>query len=399
MLIFEKFNVTKLSFSKIDNNLLNLILGITYLYNFERSEPMTVISYKCPCCGAAIAYNSTSNNLTCDYCDSSFELDTLKEYEQILTNSSDESSYQWDNSQNREEWSEDDKKNLSSYICQSCGGEIVTDETTTATRCPYCDSVTIVSSKLKGDLKPDLLIPFKISKEAAEKALKEFYKGKKFLPNIFTTKNRIESISGIYVPFWIFNCVSNSSITYNGTRLRSWSDSNFNYTETSHYLISRKGTLSFEAIPVDGSKKMDDAFMESIEPYDIREAVDFSTAYLSGYLADKYDVDEETSKSRANERVRNSTLETFADTVHGYNSVIPKDSNINILDGTVKYGLLPVWILNTKYNGEIYTFAMNGQTGKFVGKLPIDNKKYLKWLLGLTIIIDIILILILFIIF
>ncbi|MGM9974901.1 MAG: hypothetical protein ACI33K_12765 [Clostridiaceae bacterium] len=358
----------------------------------------TITSYKCPSCGAAIAYDSSSNNLTCEYCNSSFEISTLEEYSK-LTSTSDESSYQWEDEQSSEQWTEEEKEKFSSYLCQSCGGEIVTDETTAATRCPYCDSITIVNNKLSGELKPELIVPFKINKEAAEKALKEFYKNKKLLPDLFRSKNRIESITGIYVPFWIFSCGTKAALSYDGTRIRTWSDSKYNYTETSHYLISRKGTLSFEAIPIDGSKKMDDDFMESIEPYNLKDAVEFSTAYLSGYFADRYDVDSESSRKRVNERVENSTLEVFSSTVYGYNSVVPKSRSIQVIDGSVKYGLLPVWLLNTKYNGELYTFAMNGQTGKFVGKLPIDKKKYFIWLIGLTVTIGIILTLLLFMIF
>ena len=137
-------------------------------------------------------------------------------------------------------------------------------------------------------------------------------------------------------------------------------------------------------MPVDGSTKMDDALMESIEPYDFSGAVDFQTAYLAGFLADKYDVDSEQSIERANERIKKSTENAFASTVQGYSTVIPESTSIRLQNGKAKYALYPVWLLNTTWNGQRYTFAMNGQTGKFIGDLPLDKSAYKKWLFGLT---------------
>ena len=137
-------------------------------------------------------------------------------------------------------------------------------------------------------------------------------------------------------------------------------------------------------MPVDGSTKMDDALMESIEPYDFTGAVDFQTAYLAGFLADKYDVDSEQSIERANERIKKSTENAFASTVQSYSTVIPESTSIRLQNGKAKYALYPVWLLNTTWNGKRYTFAMNGQTGKFVGDLPLDKGAYKKWLFGLT---------------
>ena len=126
--------------------------------------------------------------------------------------------------------------------------------------------------------------------------------------------------------------------------------------------------------------------MESIEPFDFSEAVDFQTAYLAGYLADKYDVTAEESIERANERIRRSTEQVFADTVEGlYATVVPEQVSIQLKNGKAKYALYPVWLLTTKWRGKQYLFAMNGQTGKFVGDLPADNGMYFRWLAGLTV--------------
>ena len=152
-------------------------------------------------------------------------------------------------------------------------------------------------------------------------------------------------------------------------------------------MVKRSGRLAFEKIPVDGSSKMDDAYMDSIEPFDYNQLTEFSENYLAGYYADKYDVDSAASIPRANERVKRSTEERFRQTVHGYESVLTEGSRINIKNGKAEYTMFPVWVLNKKYKDKIYTFAMNGQTGKLVGELPVDKGKVFKYLFGITAVI------------
>ena len=230
-----------------------------------------------------------------------------------------------------------------------------------------------------GALKPDLVIPFKLDKKAAKEGLKKHLTGKRLLPKIFKDQNHIDEIKGIYVPFWLFDTNVDATVSYRATKVRMWSDSDYDYTETSHFMVHRGGSIGFENVPVDGSTKMADDLMESIEPFNISGAVDFQTAYLAGYLADKYDVTAEQSIERANKRVKYSTEEAFAETVKGYATVTTDNSSVQFHGGKAKYALYPVWLLNTTWNGNKYTFAMNGQTGKFVGDLPVDKGAAARW--------------------
>ena len=186
------------------------------------------------------------------------------------------------------------------------------------------------------------------------------------------------------MPVWLFDTDADAHVRYKASRVRSWSDSNYDYTETSYFSVTRGGSIGFENVPVDGSTKMDDTLMESIEPFDLSAAVDFQTAYLSGYLADKYDVDADESVQRANERIRRSTEDAFAATVQGYATVTPTATSIRLQNGRARYALLPVWILNTQWNGQKFPFAINGQTGKIVGDLPMDKGMLNKWVYGIT---------------
>jgi len=233
--------------------------------------------------------------------------------------------------------------------------------------------------QFSGDLKPDYIIPFKLDKEAAKNALKRHLKGKRLLPKVFKDENHIDEIKGIYVPFWLFDADADARIRYKATRVSFWSDSRYNYTKTSFYSVVRAGNIGFDIIPVDGSSKIADDLMESIEPYTFSDAVEFSTGYLAGFLADRYDVTAENSVERANQRVTKSTEQIFAGTVEGYQTVTPESTSIQLSNGKAKYALYPVWLLNTTWQGKQYTFAMNGQTGKFVGDLPMDRVAYWKY--------------------
>lgn len=338
--------------------------------------------FKCPCCGGSIEFNSETQKMQCPYCDTEFDVDALKGYEdESKIDTPDE--MEWETSAGTQ-WQEGETDGLRVYVCKSCGGEIVGDETLGATSCPYCDNPVVMTGQFSGSLKPDYVIPFKKDKEDAKKAMRQHTKGKRLIPKVFKDENHIDEIKGVYVPFWLFDADADANIRYKATKTHTWSDSNYYYTRTSFFAVHRSGSIGFERVPVDGSTKMADDLMESIEPYDFSDAVDFKTAYLSGYLADKYDVDADDSITRANQRIKNSTEQAFAETVEGYSSVIPESSTIKLSSGKAKYALYPVWLLNTNWKGQKYVFAMNGQTGKFVGNLPLDKAAYKKWLFGLT---------------
>lgn len=338
--------------------------------------------YKCPCCDGAIEFDTSLQKMKCPYCDTEFEMETLLSYDNVLKNDT-EDNMNWDTTAGTE-WQAGEAEGLRAYVCNSCGGEIVGDANTAATSCPFCGNPVVMMGQFTGELKPDIVIPFKLDKKAAVEALKKHYCGKKLLPKAFKDQNHIDEVKGIYVPFWLFDADADANVRYKTTRVRHWSDSNYRYTETSHYSVTRGGVIGFERVPVDGSSKIDDTLMESIEPFDYSGAVDFQTAYLAGFLADKYDVDSEQSIGRANERIKRSTEDAFASTVIGYTTVVPVSSNINLKNGVAKYALYPVWLLNTSWNGKNYTFAMNGQTGKFAGDLPLDKGAYKRWLFGIA---------------
>ena len=213
-------------------------------------------------------------------------------------------------------------------------------------------------------------------KKDAKEAFRKHVSSKKLVPEIFKNKRHIDEIKGVYVPFWLFDASVDADISYRGERTRVWTDREYRYEEHNYYSIFRSGNVVFDNVPVDGSKKMPDDLMESLEPYDFKEAVDFKSAYLAGFMADRYDVGVQESIEKANMRIKMSTEEMFLSTVDGFGNVLTERSYIRLNNGIAKYALYPVWLLNTKWEGNIYTFAMNGQTGKFIGDLPLDKRAF-----------------------
>lgn len=340
------------------------------------SQSNQVLEYKCPCCNAGLSFAPGDQQLKCAYCENTFDLDTVRAYNESETPPKED--FGWDN-QTKEAWSQEDSQTIRSFQCPSCGGEIVTDETTAATFCPFCDNPTIMPSRLTGSLKPDAVLPFQKTKEEAQAAFLNLCKGKKLLPKGFTSQQRIEKITGMYVPYWLYDCSAEYDGTFKATRIHRWSDSKFYYTKTDHYLLRRGAGARFSGIPMDGSSKMDDTFMESIEPFDYGRLEAFDNAYLTGYFADKYDIPSERGEGRIRQRVEQSMSDSVQSTILGYATAIPTNCRIDVTQSHAKYVLLPVWMLNSRYNGKIYTFLMNGQTGKITGTLPVCGKQTAKW--------------------
>ncbi len=341
---------------------------------------MDFVQYKCPCCGAALQFSPETQKLSCGSCGNQYDLEALKSYEKEEKAPGEEDlSWEYQKEAKGAKRTEDGK-----YLCPSCGAEIEADENTVSTRCPYCDNVVVIKETASGKYEPDVMIPFKIEGDRARQMLESFCKGKRLLPKNFRDKSYLKNLKGYYVPYWLFDCRANARMSFDATRVRMWSDSDYDYVDTSYYLVTREGNMEFYHVPVDGSTEMDDDTTESIEPFDYSALTEFQPAYLAGYETDKYDVDAGTAQTRAKERLYNSAEHMLRDTIYGYESVIVKRRSLSAENGKVHYALLPVWMFETVYNGKKYQFAINGQTGKMVGELPVDKKVFWKYLCGFT---------------
>lgn len=353
------------------------------IYNKKRETKekwMDFVQYKCPCCGAALEFSGTEQKLACKSCGNTYEVSALQELKRSESAPGEEA-LSWEN---RKEAVTAKKAEDGRYICPSCGGEIEADENTASTKCPYCENVVVIRQTVCGRFEPDAIIPFQVEADRAKQMLENFCKGKRLLPKNFKDKSYLKNLKGYYVPYWLFDCDVHADMSFRATRTRMWSDSDYDYVDTSHYLINRSGNMSFYHVPVDGSIQMSDETTESIEPFDYSALTDFQPAYLAGYETDKYDVEADTAKNRANERIYNSAEQELSGTVIGYDTVRATKRSLHSGNSRISYVLLPVWLFETVYKGKNYQFAINGQTGKMVGELPVDMGAFWKYLFGFT---------------
>lgn len=336
-------------------------------------------SYQCPNCNGPLHFDAEEQKLKCDSCGTLYTVEEIQKY--YTEKNSKAASVDVDKTQKAAaenlQWTEEEKTHLRAYNCPSCGAQLITDAETAATSCPYCGNPTVVPSQFEGSLKPDSIIPFKLIKEDAVKNLKNYYHKKPFLPKEFSEDNHIEEIKGVYVPFWLYDSDAEVHLQYDGSRTMSHIEGDYNVTVTEHYLVRRDGTVAFNMVPADASSKMPDDLMDSIEPFNYEDLQDFSMSYLPGYLADRYDVSSESDADRADLRMRNTALDSIKETAEGlYMNLFPQKEEIIIHPDHVHYVFLPVWMLSTQWNGKHYLFAMNGQTGKLIGDLPVDRKRF-----------------------
>ena len=325
---------------------------------------MAAISFKCPNCGGELIFDPTSGAYKCEYCMSKFsqkELDGAKQQETADTSLGD---------------AEVGNGDAVMYHCPSCGAEIITDATTAATFCYYCHNPVILSGRLDGDFLPDKIIPFEITKEQAIKSFLEFVGKKKFVPKAFFNKQQIERISGVYFPYWNYDVDVESEMDGSGKKVRSWTSGDLRYTETKYYDIKRKGVVSINYLTENALNKANAELARGVMPYHFEKMKDFNMGYLSGFLAEKRDIEKERVKGQLESRAKKYTEMMMRDTIDGYTSVSMERSSAQFHNPKWSYCLLPVWTITYKgRNDKIYFYSMNAQTGEVCGELPLDEKK------------------------
>ena len=340
-----------------------------------------VIDEKCLNCGASIKYNPKKKKFICEYCLSEFTIDEIKS--------------------NKEKINKDDKltkefskmQDMEGYVCKNCGASIISLENISSTTCLYCKSSAIIKNRLTGIYKPESIIPFKYKKEEAINSFLNLCKGRLLIPNGFKNVNNIQEMEGLYVPFWLYDVTSDSYLRCDGTKVTTWMDSRYVYTKTDYYKVERGGKLDFESIPNDAATRFDDKIMNAIEPFDYNELIDFEPSYLAGFLSEKYDVESADAYKNASSRIKTDSINYLKSEMNGYATLINKESKNDLKVNKTKYVLLPVYVLNIKYNDKIYHFAMNGQTKKMVGEIPVSKGKLmLLILLTFTILFGILLV-------
>ncbi len=302
--------------------------------------------FKCKNCGGNIVYDPDKGTMCCPHCEG---LDTE---EKIVSSES-------------------------MVTCVSCGAPMdsVVLEHTSATKCPNCGTYVILDERVQGTYEPDLILPFRVSRNKAVDALRSEFGRRVFTPTGFLNYASVSKIEGTYVPFFMYDYDTRTDYYGVGTKVRSWTTGDYEYTETSYYDIRRDMDAGFDKVPVDASDYMDDQYMDLLEPYAYEGLENFQDKYMSGFLGEKYNRSEEELAPRAKKKIEQAVEALINDSISGYTTVRKQSMNIAADKTGVKYALLPVWEYIFRYQNEDYKFHVNGQTGKVVGKTPVAKGK------------------------
>lgn len=324
---------------------------------------MEVIDYKCPSCGSSMVFDSATGTLSCRSCGRQDNIEQMQDplAQKVFTG-----------------------EEVKQYHCNNCGADLITEAETAATVCSFCGSSVVLADRLSGTLAPALVIPFAISKEEAAAAFRKWCGNGKLTPRGFMTADRIKGITGLYVPFWLYELHNDVQVKARATKVRTYRQGDYQITETQHYDVYRKIKVNYVRVPLDASEKMNDQLMDKLEPFPYAQLKDFKTPYLAGYIAEKYSYTDGQLLPRAKEKIQRFIDDYVQSTMNGYTTVHIENKQVATPFHQAEYALLPVWVVHYDYNRLEYTFAMNGQTGKVVGKPPLSKARMLQWAAGIA---------------
>jgi DNA-directed RNA polymerase subunit RPC12/RpoP len=327
---------------------------------------MANITYKCPACGGALRYNPSDRRFNCEYCGSSFDDVDIKEKEaarEIKTVTADTSGAEGEST---------------IYTCPSCGAELVTDETTAATQCYFCHNPVVLTGRLSAEWKPDSVLPFTVDRETAKAELSHWIRKHRYVPADFKSEKNLDSITGIYYPYWLADYDADASFEGEGIKVSTSTTPSYIITTRHHYRVERRGMIKFKNIQRSALGKADHKLADGVQPYRYDELKSFNNSYLSGFFAEKRDIE------------RGEVSESVESECKGYvKSLLTRDCAYATLTGSAeakftgsdyRYTLLPAWIMtyrNKRGDNKTYYYAMNGQTKAVCGMLPVDKKKLL----------------------
>jgi DNA-directed RNA polymerase subunit RPC12/RpoP len=273
-------------------------------------------------------------------------------------------------------------EDVDSVQCGSCAALVEPPPAAEAFPCPYCGSSIVATARSQRLIKPQALLPFSIARDRATELFRKWIRRLWFAPNALKKLARLEGrLQGLYTPYWTFDASTVTSYTgqrgdnYTVTRTRTVVRNGRPVTERYEAVEIRwrrvSGVVSrnFDDVLVVGSTSLPRDLAEELEPWDVGNLVPYADGYLSGFIAERYQVGLEQGWVRAGERMEEVIRTDVKRDIGG------DHQRINSLDTvhdqvTYKHVLLPMWICSYRYKSRVYRFLVNARTGEVQGQRP-----------------------------
>lgn len=339
---------------------------------------MSTQSYKCPSCGAGIAFDPDTQKFKCEYCLSEYTQEAIDSfYAEKLAREEQKQEQKQAREETTTEEEQAEQEHMAEYVCDSCGAHVVTTETTAATFCYYCHNPVVLVGRLSGEFKPDLVLPFHVSKDSAVASFEEWARKHRYLPSDFASPDQLEKMTGLYLPYWLNDASVSVDFQGSSQKIRTWRVGDYIYTETSVFEHERRGAVVFDDLPAIAFSKFDPDLLRAVTPFDMTEAENFTPSYLSGFFAEQFDMDKNDVAPILEEAAKGYSNTMLYEGLRYTGPITEKYKNLSPALGDWELVLLPTWVLTYEYLGKVYVYAVNGQTGKTYGELPLNRSKLL----------------------
>lgn len=341
-------------------------------YTVDEDGGSNTRNFACARCSHEMFFDKSTEELICDNC--SFSI-SINDYDQVsyLT------PFNTTNTDFHVSTGVYDDTLVQEYQCENCHSTFVIDKHNISAVCSFCCSSISPTKQSTQNIAPLKVILFQISISTAQKLFEKWCGKKMFTPSSFKSSQIIDTIRGVYVPFWFFDLESQGELFATSSSVYVRRFSSHEYTTTTFYKTYCQGQSEYLKIPADASRNLNDEMMDKLEPFDYTELTNFDTTHLFGYNAEQYSYTAQDVFPRIKERASEYLFDYLRSRMWGYTSVYVDKFNVDVIQKSVTSVLLPVYLLDYSFKGETYRFAINGQTGKIVGDPPISSMKVFLW--------------------
>ncbi|MGI8782633.1 MAG: zinc ribbon domain-containing protein [Acidobacteriota bacterium] len=339
------------------------------------AEVTALGKFSCPSCGGEAHWNPARKALVCPFCGTVAPGELQADGSAVREN--DLAAALRSIPDDQRGWQTEKR----SVRCRSCDAISVFSPERVAQRCDFCGSSELVPyEEIKAPLKPESLLPFRVTESTVRETIRKWYGSRWFAPDALKKSALTDTIHGLYLPYWTFDakvfCEWTAEAGYYYYTTESYRDSQ-GRSRTRQVRHTRwepsSGALEhfFDDELVPASKGVSAPLLRKTEPFPTADLVPYDPGYVSGWVVEHYQIDLVAAAQRSREIMEEKALALCAEQVPG-----DTHRNLNVdsrySDQTFKHVLLPVWLLSYNFGSKVFQVLVNGYTGTIAGDHPLS---------------------------